>query len=121
MVPWYAAIIHSFYFHEDLSNRPARSLVASVTDISSCPSSESAYISMQVAIFPVLAIGGMGSVSYYVYFLDLYIPRRRVRNMVHLVLGGKPIFLRRTSRAMGVYGVILARKGLSVLKLGRLI
>jgi hypothetical protein len=29
--PWYAAIIHSFYPYEDLSNRPARSLVASVT------------------------------------------------------------------------------------------
>ena len=76
---------------------------------------------MQVAIFPVLPIEGKGSVSYYVYFLDLYIPRRRVRNMVRLVLGGKPISLRRTSREVGVYEVILARKGLLVLELGRLI
>jgi hypothetical protein len=31
---WYAGIIHSLYSYEDLSNRPARSLVASVTGIS---------------------------------------------------------------------------------------
>jgi hypothetical protein len=37
---WYAAIIHPFYFYEDLSNRPARSLVASVTIISSYPSTD---------------------------------------------------------------------------------
>jgi hypothetical protein len=37
---WYAAIIHSFYPYEDLSNRPARSLVASVTIISLYPSTE---------------------------------------------------------------------------------
>jgi len=76
---------------------------------------------MQVAIFPVLPIGDKDSVSYYVYFRDLYIPRRRVRNMVHLVLGERPIFLRRTSREEGVYGVILARKGLLVLELEHLI
>lgn len=33
---WYAAITHSFVIYEDLSNRPARSLVASITVVSSC-------------------------------------------------------------------------------------
>jgi hypothetical protein len=38
---WYAAIIHSFYPHEDLSSRPARSLVASVTVRQLMPFNES--------------------------------------------------------------------------------
>jgi hypothetical protein len=76
---------------------------------------------MQVPIFLVHPIEGMDSVLYYVYFLDLYIPRRIARNMVRLVLVGKPIFPRRTNLGAGVYGVILARKGLLVLESGRLI
>jgi hypothetical protein len=75
---------------------------------------------MRVPTFLVHPIEDMDSVLCCVYFLDLYIPRRIARNMVRLVLGGKPIFPRKTNLGVGVYGVILARKGLLVLRLGRL-
>jgi hypothetical protein len=76
---------------------------------------------MQVPISLVHPIEDMDSVSCCVYFLDLYIPRRIARNMVRLVLGGRPIFLRKTNLGVGVYGVILARKDLLVLELAHLI
>jgi hypothetical protein len=65
-----------------------------------------AYISMQVPTFPVLPIEDVDFVLYYVYFRDLYIPHRIARNMAPVVLGGKPIFLRRTNLEVGVYAVI---------------
>lgn len=81
----------------------------------------SAYISMRVPISPVHLVGDRGSVLCCVYFLDLCIPHRRACNMVRLVLGGKPIFPRRTNLGVGVYGVIWARKDLLVLGLAHLI
>ena len=80
-----------------------------------------AYIYMRVPTFLVHPIEDMDSVLCCVYFLDLCTPHRKARNMVRLVLGGKPIFPSRTNLGVGVYGVILARKGLLVRVLGRLI
>lgn len=51
---------------------------------------------------------GPDSVSCYVYYPDLYSPRRIIRNMVRLIHVGKPIFRHMTSLVEGVCGVIWA-------------
>lgn len=51
---------------------------------------------------------GPDFVSYYVYYPDLYSPRRIIRNMVRLIHVGTPIFRHMTNLEVGVCGVTLA-------------
>jgi hypothetical protein len=98
--------IHSIFMRIYLIVRLVHSLRPSLSSARIPQERELAYISMRVPTFPVLPIEDVDSVLYYVYFLDLCIPHRTTRNMARLILGGKPIFPRRTNLRVGVYGVI---------------
>lgn len=73
------------------------------------------YISMLVPISPDLPAVTPDSVSYYVYYPDLYIPRRIMHNMGLRGHGGKPRSLRMTNLVADVCGAVLANLDLLVL------
>ena len=107
--------IHSTLMRIYLIVRLVHSLHPSL--IISCWSriSTETYISMLVPISPDLPAVTPDSVSYYVYYPDLYIPRRIIHNMGLRGHGGKPRSLRMTNLVADVCGAVLANLDLLVL------